>query len=367
MVSKMSSRGPVGDRRTGALVGAERLELLERAVGHAEAERLPPVVATVAYVDLELAAQRVDDRDAHAVQATGHLVAAAAELAAGVQHGQRHRDRRHVLAGGRVGGDAAAVVLDADAAVVLQGHRDAGGVAGQRLVDGVVDDLPHEVVQAALAGGADVHAGALADGLEPLEDLDRGRVVLALLDRVALAHRGEGGGRLGDHLGGQVGAGDVGVRVADGGSVSLSVLVAGGVLAGMSSATSHPLHVCTHKEGRPRNRENDHRSVYPVEGSKPRLCSPAEGVHGVTKGDSRPHRVVWAAAQGRFLVPIPARVPQIGSQGRSRTTAPAVPGLSRRCRADPGRRAPTAGRASRSGRADRAPRSPSRCRRRAPR
>ena len=67
-------------------------------------------------------------------------------------------------------------------------------VAGQRLVDGVVHDLPHEVVQAALAGRADVHARPLADGLEALEDLDRGGVVLARLDRVARAHRRQGSG-----------------------------------------------------------------------------------------------------------------------------------------------------------------------------
>ena len=70
--------------------------------------------------------QRVDDRDADAVQAAGDLVAAAAELAAGVQHGQRHRDRGHLLAGRGVGRDAAAVVLDPDAAVGLQGHARSG-------------------------------------------------------------------------------------------------------------------------------------------------------------------------------------------------------------------------------------------------
>ena len=76
-----------------------------------------------------------------------------------------------------VDGDAATVVRDADAAVLAQGDGDVGGVASHGLVDGVVDDLVDEVVQATLARGADVHAGALADGVEPLEDGDRAGVV----------------------------------------------------------------------------------------------------------------------------------------------------------------------------------------------
>ena len=47
--------------------------------------------------------------------------------------------------------------------------RDLGAEAGEGLVDGVVDDLVDEVVQAHDAGRADVHAGALADGLEALQ------------------------------------------------------------------------------------------------------------------------------------------------------------------------------------------------------
>src|SRR5262245_23219588 len=45
-------------------------------------------------------------------------------------------------------------------------------VAGNRLIDGVVDHLVDEVVQAPWAGRADVHARALANGLEPLEHGD---------------------------------------------------------------------------------------------------------------------------------------------------------------------------------------------------
>ena len=53
------------------------------------------------------------------------------------------------------------------------------GVAGERLVDRVVDDLVDHVVQAgAVVGVADIHARPLADGVEALEDLDRFRVVI---------------------------------------------------------------------------------------------------------------------------------------------------------------------------------------------
>ena len=42
----------------------------------------------------------------------------------------------------------------------------------ERLVDGVVDDLVDQVVEAARAGRADVHARPQPDRLEPFEDRD---------------------------------------------------------------------------------------------------------------------------------------------------------------------------------------------------
>jgi hypothetical protein len=44
-------------------------------------------------------------------------------------------------------------------------------VTGEGLIDGVVDDLPEAVHEAAGVRGADVHARALADRLEPFEHL----------------------------------------------------------------------------------------------------------------------------------------------------------------------------------------------------
>ena len=46
------------------------------------------------------------------------------------------------------------------------------GVAVHRLVDGVVENLPDEMVEPGRADAADIHAGALADGLQSFENGD---------------------------------------------------------------------------------------------------------------------------------------------------------------------------------------------------
>ena len=171
--------GPEGDRRAGlagrlALVAAGRGLASRRS---AAVQTLPSrLISTSSSVDSALTT-----RDADAVQTAGDGVGLAVELAARVQRGHDHLDGGPLLDRVHVDRDAAAVVGDRDAAVGQQGDLDRGGVAGHRLVDGVVDDLPDQVVQAALAGGADVHAGPLADRLEPLEDGDGRRAVVVLL------------------------------------------------------------------------------------------------------------------------------------------------------------------------------------------
>ena len=63
---------------------------------------------------------------------------------------------------------------------------DAVAEAGHGLVDAVIDDLINQVVQAALVGRADVHAGALAHGLQPFQHLDIGGGILGSFFSVAL-------------------------------------------------------------------------------------------------------------------------------------------------------------------------------------
>ena len=124
------------------------------------------------------------------MQAAGHLVAVVVELAAGVQH-REHDFRRRFAALVLVGRNAAAVVDDGDGAVDVDRDVHLIAEAGQRLVDGVVDDLVDEMVQSGRAGRADVHRRPLADGFQPLEDLDLvGAVVFAgALSTVAVVTR----------------------------------------------------------------------------------------------------------------------------------------------------------------------------------
>ena len=87
-------------------------------------------------------------------------------------------DGKNHLQGGQAGlgldvhGDATAIVGDSNGVALVDGDGDLIAEAGQGLVDSVVDDLVYQVVQARLAGRADVHAGPLADGLQALQDLD---------------------------------------------------------------------------------------------------------------------------------------------------------------------------------------------------
>ena len=162
------------------------LALRELAEGLASLVGLAPREPVAGDLDLELLAERVHDRDADAVQAAGDGIAAAAELAAGVQHREDHLDRGAAIlgAGDRLDRDATSVVEAADRAVLVDRDHDLVGEAGHGLVDRVVDDLEHEMVQTAGAGGSDVHTRSLADRFESFEDLDVAGVIAAGLLRL---------------------------------------------------------------------------------------------------------------------------------------------------------------------------------------
>ena len=69
------------------------------------------------------------------------------------------------------------------------------GMAGHGLVDGVVHDLPDEVVQATDVGRADVHAGSAPHRIQALEDLDGVRGVRTRLGGGARSTSGRSSSR----------------------------------------------------------------------------------------------------------------------------------------------------------------------------
>src|SRR6185503_2648150 len=129
---------------------------VERRGRHAALIRLLVDLPVAPDFEVEYLRERVDHRDADAVQAAGDFIAVVVELAAGVKNGQHH------FGGGLaarvlIDRNAAAVVDHRDRAVDVDGDVDLVAEPGQRLVDRVVDDLVDQVVQPCRTGRADVH------------------------------------------------------------------------------------------------------------------------------------------------------------------------------------------------------------------
>src|SRR5690606_10151805 len=118
-------------------------------------------------------------------QATGDLVGVVIKLAAGVQfrHDDFSRAATVFVVFVNIGRNAPPVVADGNAVVGVDGHDDIVAMAGQGFIDGVIDHFENHVMQAGSVGGiANVHAGALAYGLEPLEHFDGIRTVSGCCD-----------------------------------------------------------------------------------------------------------------------------------------------------------------------------------------
>ena len=127
------------------------------------------------------------------MQAARGLVDLGVEFAAGMQ--RAHDDFERGLLRKfrmRVDRNAAAVVGDGQESVGAEFHLDEGGMTGQRLVHGIVDDFGEQMMQRLFVGAADIHAGPAPYRLEAFEHLDIGRGVAGL--GAGRARRGLGRG-----------------------------------------------------------------------------------------------------------------------------------------------------------------------------
>ena len=179
-LGELEDRGIWPEPNLGAALVA-RAELGQRCLRLATSVLLLIAVAVAPDRQQKFAGERVDGRNADTVQTTRNLVAVLVELTARVQHGHDDLGRGDVELGMQVYRNASAVVGDRHAAIGVDDDTDLGAMPRQRLVDGVVDHLEYQMVQAgAIVGVADVHARTLAHGFESLQRLDAGRVVLLL-------------------------------------------------------------------------------------------------------------------------------------------------------------------------------------------
>ncbi len=107
------------------------------------------------------------------MQSARHLVATAAELATGVQHGDGHLGGRHArVFRVWVGGNATAVVDHLTATTGQECDLDVIAEPCHRLIDRVVDHLVHQVMQPAGAGGTDIHSRTFSNRFQALQHLN---------------------------------------------------------------------------------------------------------------------------------------------------------------------------------------------------
>ena len=157
----------------GAATIGDGAGILQFRLGLAARILLRPELLVARDLDPEPVGQRVDHRDADAVQPARGLVGVARELAAGMQRRQDDLERRGLGEFG-MGVDryAAAIVAYDDGAILVQLDLDAAGMAGHRLVHGIVEHFGGQMMQRPLVGAADIHAGPAAHRLEPFQHLD---------------------------------------------------------------------------------------------------------------------------------------------------------------------------------------------------
>ena len=170
---------------------ADYLQRLDRI---AEFEAHVVLLAVAPDIELQPFGQGVDHRDTDAVEAAGDLVGIVVrgvlELAAGVQLGHDDLGRRDAFFGVHAGRDAAAIVLDRDAAVGIERDQDQVAMTGERLVDRVIRYLEHHMMQAAaVVGVSDIHTGPLSDGIQAFENLDRIGAIFVLVGRTGSIFR----------------------------------------------------------------------------------------------------------------------------------------------------------------------------------
>ena len=135
-------------------------------------------VVSITDFDLQPLGQGIDYRCTNPVQTAGNLVSAATEFSACVQDGKDNGDSRNAQFWLDAYRDASTVILDADDVARQQVHQNLGTMTCKDLVDCIVHNLIHQMMQTLWSGGTDVHTGTLAHRVQSLQDLNITGIIL---------------------------------------------------------------------------------------------------------------------------------------------------------------------------------------------
>jgi len=141
-------------------------DFLQLALRQAARKLLPVQGLLTRHIDHQFAGQRIDHRHTDAVQAAGSIVSLAAEFTARIQRRHYHFKGRFVfIFRMRIDRNAAPIITHGQAIALHHFDLDKAGMARNRLIHGVVDDLGKQMVHGAAVSAANIHARAAAHRL----------------------------------------------------------------------------------------------------------------------------------------------------------------------------------------------------------
>lgn len=115
------------------------------------------------------------------MQTSGHFIAFASELPAGVKH--RHDDlygrTLHLLLD--TDRNPAPVINDRDTVIFMHDHLNLRTVTGQRLVNTVVDHFPYQMMKPSDASGTNIHPRPLTNRFQAFQDLNLALIISVLI------------------------------------------------------------------------------------------------------------------------------------------------------------------------------------------
>ena len=122
-------------------------------------------------LNLEPDRERIHHGRTDTVKTAGYFISAAAELSARMQNRKYHFDCRNSQFLLNIDGNSSSVVLDCHGIVAMYRHFNLAAVTGQCLIDGIIHNFVHEMMQSPRRGRTDVHARSLPNCFQTFQNL----------------------------------------------------------------------------------------------------------------------------------------------------------------------------------------------------